>query len=106
VNNAGEIQVGPIHTMTVKDFEDAMNVMFWGTVFTTLAVLPHMRQRGDGRIVNVTSVGAKVSVPHLVPYSCAKFRRRLSRKAWAQNFGAAEYGLSQSLPGSCEPAHT
>jgi short-subunit dehydrogenase len=73
VNNAGMIQVGPIHTMTVKDFEKAMGVMFWGTVYTTLAVLPHMRYRGQGRIVNITSVGAKVSVPHLVPYSCAKF---------------------------------
>jgi len=73
VNNAGTIQVGPIHTMTIEDFENAMDVMFWGTVYTTLAALPHMRQRGSGRIVNITSIGAKVSVPHLVPYSCAKF---------------------------------
>jgi len=73
VNNAGVIRVGPVHTMTVEDFENAMDVMFWGTVYATLAVLPHMRERGCGRIVNITSVGAKVSVPHLVPYSCAKF---------------------------------
>ncbi|MFN7994848.1 MAG: SDR family oxidoreductase [Bryobacteraceae bacterium] len=73
VNNAGLIRVGPIHTMTIEDFENAMDVMFWGTVYSTLAVLPHMRSRGAGRIVNITSVGAKVSVPHLVPYSCAKF---------------------------------
>src|SRR4051794_31800976 len=37
VNNAGTIQVGPIHTMTIEDFETAMDVMFWGTVYTTLA---------------------------------------------------------------------
>jgi short-subunit dehydrogenase len=47
--------------------------MFWGPVYATLAVLPHMRRQGEGRIVNITSVGGKVSVPHLVPYSCAKF---------------------------------
>ena len=29
--------------MTIEDFETAMNVMFWGTVYTTLAALPHMR---------------------------------------------------------------
>jgi len=59
VNNAGKIQVGPIHTMTVDDFESAMDVMFWGTVYTTLAALPHMRQRSESRIVNITSIGAK-----------------------------------------------
>jgi short-subunit dehydrogenase len=32
-----------------------------------------MRQRSEGRIVNITSVGGKVSVPHLLPYCCAKF---------------------------------
>ena len=73
VNNAGLIQVGPIESMSITDFENAMNVMFWGHVYTTLAVLPHMRQQGAGRIVNITSVGGKVSVPHLTPYSCAKF---------------------------------
>ena len=73
VNNAGRISVGPVDSMTVEDFEQAMAVMFWGTVYPTLAVLPHMRSRGEGRIVNITSIGGKVSVPHLVPYSCAKF---------------------------------
>ena len=73
VNNAGLITVGPIDTMTVDDFERAMDVMFWGIVHTTLAALPHLRTRKNARIVNITSVGAKISVPHLVPYSCAKF---------------------------------
>ena len=73
VNNAGIIHVGPIDAMTIEDFEEAMGVMFWGTVYSTMAVLPHMRGRSDRRIVNITSIGAKVSVPHLLPYSCAKF---------------------------------
>jgi short-subunit dehydrogenase len=73
VNNAGQIQVGPLDSMTIEDFENAMNVMFWGPVYTTLAALPRMREQRSGRIVNITSVGAKVSVPHLLPYSCAKF---------------------------------
>ena len=72
VNNAGEIMVSPFENLEIADFERAMAVMFWGTVYTTLAVLPAMKMRGQGRIVNVTSIGGKVSVPHLTSYSCAK----------------------------------
>jgi NAD(P)-dependent dehydrogenase (short-subunit alcohol dehydrogenase family) len=73
INNAGVIQVGPLDEMTLDDFRLAMDVNFWGTVHTTLAVLPHMRDRRSGRIVNITSIGGKVAVPHLLPYDCAKF---------------------------------
>jgi short-subunit dehydrogenase len=73
VNNAGTIQVGPFESMTTKDFEDAMRVMFWGMLHPTLTVLPDMLGRRSGRIVNITSIGGKVSMPHLLPYGCAKF---------------------------------
>ncbi|HSB77129.1 MAG TPA: SDR family NAD(P)-dependent oxidoreductase [Terriglobales bacterium] len=73
VNNAGVIQVGPLEAQTLADFQEAMDVMFWGTVYPTLAVLPQMKRRGGGHIANITSIGGKVSVPHLLPYSCAKF---------------------------------
>jgi NAD(P)-dependent dehydrogenase (short-subunit alcohol dehydrogenase family) len=73
VNNAGEIQVGPVDSMTIEDFERAMKVMFWGTVYPTMELLPHLKRRGSGRVVNITSIGGKVAVPHLLPYTCAKF---------------------------------
>jgi short-subunit dehydrogenase len=73
VNNAGVIAVGPIENQTLDDFEETMKVNFWSQVYTTLAVLPDMRARGAGRIVNITSIGGKVSVPHLLPYCCSKF---------------------------------
>ena len=73
VNNAGIISVGPAQEMTRQDFVEAMAVDFWGTLHPILVVLPQMRERRQGRIVNVTSIGGKVSVPHLLPYSCAKF---------------------------------
>jgi NAD(P)-dependent dehydrogenase (short-subunit alcohol dehydrogenase family) len=73
VNNAGIIQAGPIEAMTVADFEQAMGVMFWGTLYATLAVLPQMRSRRAGAIVNITSVGGKIAMPHLLPYDAAKF---------------------------------
>jgi len=73
VNNAGIITVGPMQTMTLKDYEESMSIMYWSTVYTTLAVLPSMLQRKSGHIVNITSIGGKISVPHLLPYSSAKF---------------------------------
>jgi NAD(P)-dependent dehydrogenase (short-subunit alcohol dehydrogenase family) len=73
VNNAGVMQVGPVESMTLEDFEQAMNVMFWGVVYPTLAVLENMVGRRSGRIVNITSIAGKVSVPHMMPYNCAKF---------------------------------
>jgi short-subunit dehydrogenase len=73
VNNAGVIQVGPLEVMTEEDFEQAMQAHFWAPLNTIMAVLPSMRQRKSGRIVNITSIGGKVAVPHLVPYSASKF---------------------------------
>jgi short-subunit dehydrogenase len=73
VNNAGEIQVGPAESMTIADYERAMRTMFWGTVYPTLALLPQFTARKSGRVVNITSIGGKVAVPHLLPYTCAKF---------------------------------
>ncbi len=73
INNAGTIQVGPIEEMTPEDYDYALRVHFWGPLFTTLGVLPKMRRRRAGRIVNITSVGGKISVPHLLPYCASKF---------------------------------
>jgi short-subunit dehydrogenase len=47
--------------------------MFWGVVYPTLAVLPQMTERGEGRIANITSIGGKISVPFLLSYNAAKF---------------------------------
>jgi short-subunit dehydrogenase len=59
--------------MTLDDFRTAIETHFWGPVYTTLAVLPQMRKRRSGRIVNIASIGGKLSVPHLVPYCSSKF---------------------------------
>jgi len=73
INNAGVISVGPMETMTRQDYELAMDVHFWGPFNTIDAVLPQMRRRRQGRIVNISSIGGKVAVPHLLPYCASKF---------------------------------
>jgi NAD(P)-dependent dehydrogenase (short-subunit alcohol dehydrogenase family) len=73
INNAGVIQVGPVDHMKISDYEDAMLTHFWGPLYTMMAAIPHMRRSGGGRIVNISSIGGRISVPHLVPYSASKF---------------------------------
>jgi len=73
INNAGVIQVGPLTHMTIGDYQQAMNTHFWGALHCIEAVLPHMRQRRAGRIINIASIGGLIAVPHLAPYSASKF---------------------------------
>ena len=73
VNNAGVISVGPLESTTIDDYRSSINTHFWGPYFATMAVLPQMRRRRRGRIMNISSIGGKISVPHLLPYSVGKF---------------------------------
>jgi short-subunit dehydrogenase len=72
INCAGEIKVGSLDSMTIDDYEYAMKVHYWGPLYSMLAVLPAMRSRKSGRIVNISSIGGKVSIPHLLPYCASK----------------------------------
>jgi NAD(P)-dependent dehydrogenase (short-subunit alcohol dehydrogenase family) len=73
VNNAGVISVGPLEHMSLQDFEDSMAVHYWGPLYAIVAALPHLRQVDGARIVNIASIGGKLAVPHLTPYSGSKF---------------------------------
>jgi NAD(P)-dependent dehydrogenase (short-subunit alcohol dehydrogenase family) len=73
INNAGIIQVGPLEHMDHEDFENAMATHFWGPLHLILEVAPVMRHRRFGRIVNISSIGGRLAVPHLAPYSASKF---------------------------------
>ncbi|MBA2271559.1 MAG: SDR family oxidoreductase [Chthoniobacterales bacterium] len=73
INNAGIIEVGPLEHMERADFERAMQLHLWAPFTLMEAVIPHMRQRGGGRIVNIASIGGKIAVPHLAAYCASKF---------------------------------
>ena len=59
--------------MTRDDFECAMRLHFWAPYELVSRIVPEMRTWGGGRIVNISSIGGKVAVPHLAPYSVSKF---------------------------------
>ncbi|MGO4958427.1 SDR family NAD(P)-dependent oxidoreductase [Luteococcus sp. Sow4_B9] len=73
IHVAGIIQVGPWQATRHEHFEQAIDVMLWGPINLSLAVIPRMTQRGHGRFGVVTSIGGKISPPRLLPYSVAKY---------------------------------
>jgi len=73
INSAGIIEVGPLEHMTREDFDRAMRLHFWAPFELISQIVPEMRKWGGGRIVNISSIGGKVAVPHLAPYSASKF---------------------------------
>ncbi|MEO8439527.1 MAG: SDR family oxidoreductase [Spartobacteria bacterium] len=73
INNAGIIEVGPLENMRRADFEKSMNLHFWAPFNLIQQIIPYLRRAGGGRIVNISSIGGKVAVPHMAPYSMSKF---------------------------------
>ena len=73
VNNAGHMSIGIAEAFTEAEVQQQMDVNFLGPVRTCRAVLPHMRQRGQGLIIHVTSVVGRVLFPACAFYCASKF---------------------------------
>lgn len=73
VANAATISVAPAAILGEREYADAMSSIFYTALHPVLAALPVMRRRGKGTIAFITSIGGKIGVPHLAPYSAAKF---------------------------------
>ncbi len=80
VNNAGIIHVGPLEAMTTEIFEHTMRINFLAAMQTTWAALPRLLAqtpaagwRNRAAIVNISSIGGKMAVPHMLPYTGPKF---------------------------------
>ena len=73
VNNAGIHGPSvPTWELTTEDWHRVLGIDLSGVFYCCRAVLPHMRQRRYGRIVNVASVAGKEGNPNALPYSTAK----------------------------------
>lgn len=73
VNNAGIYISGPVEAFSLEDWHQAIDTNLWGYIHTVHALLPHFLERQSGAIVNVCSVGGKVPLPYLAPYTTTKF---------------------------------
>jgi len=73
VNNAGYGQMGPVEDVPTEVVHRQFDVNVYGPHRLIRAVLPHMREQGDGTVVNVSSVAGRVSFPGGGVYSGSKF---------------------------------
>jgi NAD(P)-dependent dehydrogenase (short-subunit alcohol dehydrogenase family) len=72
VNNAGYVHEGPFEELPIEDLRAIFDTNFFGAVRMTNAVLPDMRERRRGRIVNVSSLAGLIPLPYLGPYCATK----------------------------------
>jgi NAD(P)-dependent dehydrogenase (short-subunit alcohol dehydrogenase family) len=91
VNNAGRGLVGAVEETTDRELRDLMELHFFGPVALTRAVLPHMRARGSGAIVQMSSQGGRLSFPGVGGYSATKF----ALEGWSEALAAevAQFGI-------------
>ncbi len=73
INNAGVMIVGPENTMDIDDFKKVVDANLWSALYMIKAAIPQFKKQGEGRIVNICSIGGKIAVPHMLPYSVSKF---------------------------------
>lgn len=73
VNNAGAITMAPFESMEQIDFEAQMDLYLYAAIQGSRLVLPYFRRQGEGRILNIGSMGAKIPVPHMTSYCASKF---------------------------------
>ncbi len=88
VNNAGYGSVGAVEEFSMEELREHFETMFFGAVELTKAVLPRMRERGSGAIVQISSMGGQLAFPGFGSYCAAKF---------------ALEGLSEALAGEVAP---
>jgi len=99
VNNAGYGQMGPVEDVPIERMRAQFDVNYWGAIRCTKAVLPGMRERGDGTIVTVASVMGQVASPGWGAYAGSK--HALEGTSDALRVEVAEQGVDVVL---VEPA--
>lgn len=88
VNNAGYGLVGTAEEVTEAEAREALDTNFLGALWVTQAVLPHLRERGTGHVVQISTVGGVGAMPTFGLYNAAK---------WALE------GFSEALAGEVRP---
>lgn len=99
VNNAGIERRGTVEELDLDDFRAVMETNYFGVLRCMKAVLPSMRERGSGCIVNVSSVSGRIATSSLGPYCASKFALEAISEALAQEVKALGIRVAIIQPG-------
>ena len=98
-NNAGVALSGSFEEVSSEEFEWLFDINFWGAVRTTRAFLPALKQAGDSRVVNISSVFGLVGPARQVPYAASKFAVRGFSESLRHELADTGVGVTVVHPG-------
>ncbi|GAA2011811.1 SDR family NAD(P)-dependent oxidoreductase [Catenulispora yoronensis] len=100
VNNAGYANMAPIENIAMDDFRAQVEAVFYGTVLVTKAVLPILRRQGAGHIIQVTSIGGRITAPGMSAYQSAKWAVEGFTGVLAKEVGPLGIKVTLAEPGA------
>lgn len=106
VNNAGILRFGEVDTMPLQELDLLININLRGCFLGMRAVVPAMKKRGQGSIVNCSSVEGLAGMAHLTAYTGTKFAIRGMTKAAAVELGAYGVRVNSVHPGMIDTSMT
>jgi NAD(P)-dependent dehydrogenase (short-subunit alcohol dehydrogenase family) len=99
INNAGIFPFGPTHETTEEEFERVYALNVKAPYFLVAALAPLMAQRGQGAIVNVSTMVADYRAAGMSLYGSSKAAINLLTKAWAAEYGPSSVRVNAVSPG-------
>lgn len=99
VNNAGILTEALVDDLSEEQWDDVFDVNAKGTFLVVQALLPHMKARGYGRIVNIASIGGKHGGPRQAHYAATKAAVMGFTRVLAQEVGPSGITANSICPG-------
>ena len=95
-NNAGVARAGTVEGTSYEDYEWITNINWWGAVHGTKAFLPHLKNSGDGHVINISSIFGLFAQPGMSAYNATKFAVRGFTESLRQELDLMNCGVSAS----------
>ena len=95
VNNAGFMPVGLTEAFTLDQQQACFDVNMFGLARTSRAVLPHMRKRGSGLLISLSSAAGRLTIPHFGVYCASKWA--MEAYCEALHFELEPFGIDSVL---------
>jgi NAD(P)-dependent dehydrogenase (short-subunit alcohol dehydrogenase family) len=99
VNNAGAFPVSPTVEQSLEGYERIFDTNVRGAYFLVATLVPHMLEKGEGNIVNVTSLAAHKAFPGSSAYSASKAALASLTRTWAAEFADGGVRVNSVAPG-------